>query len=245
MPTSVIKLQARAVVLDIEGTTSSIHFVTDTMFPYVREHLAEFLHSHGSQGDVVEVATLIQSEAKEAGWQDDHQETSPEHANLISAVHFLMDRDSKTTGLKKLQGMIWKDGFESHQMVAHVYNEVPECLNAWKSQGLDLRIYSSGSIAAQKLFFGHTTAGNLLSLFSHHYDTTTGMKREVGSYQAIVSDIGIPASDVVFVSDVVEELDAASAAGLQCVLSVRPGNPPQRADHNFPAIESFKQIELL
>jgi enolase-phosphatase E1 len=166
-------------------------------------------------------------------------------SDMAGAVIHLMDRDAKTTGLKQLQGMIWADGFHSGQLVAHVYEEVPECLRAWKQAGRDLRIYSSGSVTAQKLFFGHSIAGDLLPLFTEHYDTAVGGKREASSYLKITESFGMPASEILFVSDIVEELDAAASAGLQCVLSKRPENAPIADSHGFPEIHSFREIELV
>jgi enolase-phosphatase E1 len=158
----------------------------------------------------------------------------------------LMDRDVKATGLKQLQGLIWQAGFESGEMQAHVYDDVPPALMAWNAAGKDVRIYSSGSVQAQKLFFGHTVAGNLLGYFRGHYDTTTGPKKEAQSYHQIVADMQLPAGEVLFASDIVAELDAARAAGLQTVLVIRPGNAPIPAESGPPhaAIASFVELDL-
>jgi len=129
-------------------------------------------------------------------------------------------------------------------MVAHLYDEVADCIKAWKQSGIDVRIYSSGSIEAQKLFFGHTVAGDLLDQFSGHYDTTTGAKQESASYQKIAAEFDCEPCQILFVSDVVAELEAAKSAGLQTALSIRPGNKPVEADHGFDAINSFDEIRL-
>ena len=157
----------------------------------------------------------------------------------------MIDNDVKATGLKQLQGIIWKSGFHSGEMVAHLYDDTAPALKRWKQQGLDLRIYSSGSIAAQKLFFGHSVAGDILDLFSSHYDTTTGPKKEAESYRKIVADCGIAADRIVFISDVAAELDAAAQAGLQTVLSIRPGNAAVMDVENYQAIESFQILEFV
>ena len=145
----------------------------------------------------------------------------------------------------RLQGLIWKDGFTSGQMVAHLYDEVADQIRNWKSAGIDVRIYSSGSIQAQKLFFGHSVGGNLLDQFNGHYDTTTGAKQETESYRKIANEFTFDASEILFVSDVIGELTAAKSAGLQTVLSIRPGNKPVPADHGFDSIESFAEINIV
>ena len=163
---------------------------------------------------------------------------------VIDAVVSMIDNDVKATGLKQLQGIIWKSGFHSGEMVAHLYDDTAPAIQRWKDSGLDLRIYSSGSIAAQKLFFGHSVAGDLLHLFSAHYDTTTGPKKEADSYRKIVADVGVDANRIVFVSDVPAELDAAAEAGLQTVLSIRPGNAPVKDASKYQTIESFDTLAI-
>ena len=137
-----------------------------------------------------------------------------------------MDGDVKATGLKELQGLIWQEGYAAGRLTSHVYPDVPPALRRWAEQGLDLRIFSSGSVAAQKVFFAHTDAGDLLPLFHGHYDTTTGPKREAESYRRIAADMKLPTSAILFLSDVVQELDAAAEAGCERPWSVRPGNAP-------------------
>jgi len=234
----------RAVLLDIEGTTSSLSFVHDCMFPYVRERLTAYLQRHWESAELEPTLDLL---AKDAGCADAgawFKTKTPEEARgqVAAQVGDWMDQDLKLTGLKQLQGQIWQDGFHSGQLIAHVWPEVPAELRAWQAAGLDLRIYSSGSIAAQKLFFGHTEAGDLLPLFSGHYDTTIGPKKEKASYSAISEDWGRQANQIVFLSDVVDELRAAAAAGMQVALSVRPGNPPQPTD--FPCLQ-FSNFQAL
>ncbi|MEQ1907060.1 MAG: acireductone synthase, partial [Pirellulaceae bacterium] len=219
----------------------SLRFVVEEMFPFVRKHLAEFIVAKKNDAAVLQACDLIRQEASHAGFKN--PSLNDPISELCAAVNYLMDRDAKTTGLKELQGMIWQSGFQSGNLIAHVYDEVPNCLQDWKSKGCDLRIYSSGSIAAQRLFFGHTKYGNLLPLFSAHYDTVIGGKKEAVSYTRIVADCGVSPGDVLFVSDIVEELVAASSAGLQTLLSLRPENHPQPANP-FPAIRSFTEIQI-
>ena len=155
----------------------------------------------------------------------------------------LMDADVKATGLKELQGLIWQEGYAAGQLRSHVYPDVPSALRRWSEAGLDLRIFSSGSIAAQKVFFAHTEAGDLLSLFRGHYDTTSGPKREADSYRRIAADMKMPPSAILFLSDVTQELDAATAAGMRTALVVRPGNAPA-AGHRHPVVTDFGEIEV-
>lgn len=225
-----------AVLLDIEGTTSSLSYVHDVMFPYVREHLADFLQTRWKTAALQATLELLAADAQQsntAAWLGSGP-AEQQQRKVVERVFAWMDQDLKATGLKQLQGQIWQAGFESGRLVAHVWPDVPAALQSWWAKGVDLRIYSSGSIAAQKLFFGHTDAGSLLELFSGHYDTTIGGKKAATSYQSIVADWGRQPNEILFISDVVEELQAASAAGLQVLLSIRPGNAPQSS--NFPCL---------
>ena len=239
------EFQARGVLLDIEGTTSSIRFVYDVMFPYVREHLDAFLAAQWNEEAVQNCLPLLAQDIGEDpnSWLQGMSITQ-QQAKVAAAVTGMMDGDVKATRLKQLQGLIWKDGFHQGQMVAHLFEDVPASIDRWCEAGLDVRIYSSGSIGAQKLFFGHTVAGDLLDRFGGHYDTTTGPKREAESYQAIARDMGVPANEILFVSDVPEELDAAKQAGMQVALSVRPENHPVPDNHGYPSVTSFAQLEI-
>lgn len=232
-----------AILLDIEGTTSSVSFVYDVMFPQVRRELTNFLEQ---QWDHVDVQLACDQIAKDAGHGGVEAWCGPnamdQRENVEAEVIRLMDSDVKATGLKQLQGLIWRHGFESGEMQAHVYPDVPARMRAWRETGLDLRIYSSGSIQAQHLFFGHTEVGDLLSMFTGHYDTTIGSKKENTSYEKIAADWGISASEILFVSDVLAELDAAKSASFQTALCVRPGNTEVSEPHHHPVIHSFDEI---
>ena len=236
----------RGVLLDIEGTTSSISFVYDKMFPYVREHLSSYLDVNWNEESLQNCLPLLAADLNKpslADWIDPTTAVDEQKRLVATGVIELMDGDVKATGLKQLQGLIWKDGFHSGQLVAHLFDDVAPAIQRWNDSGLDVRIYSSGSIAAQKLFFGHSVAGDLLSKLSGHYDTTTGGKKESTSYQAIASEYGFPAGEVLFVSDVVEELVAARAAGMQTCLSLRAGNKDQ-GENDFEKITTFAEIEI-
>ena len=237
-------IEAQGILLDIEGTTSSISFVYDQMFPYVREtlttYLAENWDSPALQSCLPKLAADVDQDPQTwlAGTVEEKQQV------VAKAVIGLMDADVKATGLKELQGMIWKSGFHGGQLVAHLFDEVADCIRTWKADGRDVRIYSSGSIAAQKLFFGHSIAGDLLDQFSGHYDTTSGSKREAESYRIISQQFGCAPDQILFISDVVEELAAAKEAGLQTALSLRPGNKPVSEEHGYLAIESFAELHI-
>lgn len=239
----------KTILLDIEGTTSSVSYVFDVLFPYALEHLDTYLEHHWTHPDTLSAAEQIAQDigAGSLGvWLEKEGAKDPTDAKKVVAteVRRLMSEDSKTTGLKMLQGLIWKSGFESGQLQSHVYDDVKPTLEAWKQAGLDIRIYSSGSVSAQKLFFGHTEKGDLLPFFSGHYDTKTGPKKEADSYRKIASDIGVSPEEMLFCSDVVAELDAANTAGMQTVLVVRPGNAPVADGHGHAEIKSLAEIAI-
>ena len=243
-----MKFSGRGILLDIEGTTSAVSFVYDVMFPFVRRELDQYLCANWDSAALNGVCDLI---AKDAGhesfvaWYGTETEVGKRQQLLRTEVLRLMDDDVKATGLKALQGLIWQSGFESGEMRAHIYDDVLPAIQVWNDAGRDIRIFSSGSIAAQKLFFGHTVVGDILHLFRGHYDTTTGPKKEAASYQVIAKEFGIPPAQILFLSDVLDELEAARAAGLQTGLCKRPGNAKIAAGHGHPEITSFDQIELL
>lgn len=248
-----MNFSVRGVLLDIEGTTSSVSFVYDVMFPYVRKHLTFEVFSNWLEPEYIEAFHALARDAGEESldaWLKTHALTrdNPLRAAdvVCREVLRLMDADAKATGLKQLQGLIWRSGFESGQLVAHVYDDVPPALAAWNAAGRDLRVYSSGSVAAQRLFFGHTVAGDLLPQFRGHYDTTTGSKREAASYRRIAAEFGLPAAAILFLSDIAAELDAAREAGLATALVVRPGNAPPPASPAPPhaQIASFDELHL-
>lgn len=236
-----IVFNGRGILLDIEGTTSSISFVYDEMFPYVRRELDGFVKGQWGKQDATVALDKIAMDLGHASLGDWISECGNLNG-LCAAIERLMDQDVKATGLKQLQGLIWEDGFKSGELKSHLFEDVPQALALWNMAGLDVRIYSSGSIHSQKLFFGNTRQGDLLHLFRGHYDTTTGPKKEAGSYAKVAADFGLPPNEILFLSDVVAELDAAKEAGMQTGLVVRPGNAPVTAGHNHPELRSFAEI---
>lgn len=224
----------RAILTDIEGTTSSISFVRDVLFPFARERLPAFVETHA---DKPEVQHWLHEAAKEAGI------VYAERDEIVELLQRWIDEDRKATSLKALQGMIWDEGYREGAFRAHVYADVAPKLREWKKQGLDLYIYSSGSVAAQKLLFGHSEAGDLTPLLSGYFDTETGPKRDAESYRRIADAIGKPANEILFLSDIVEELDAARAAGMCTTQLARaPSACPAQGAH--PCVHDFGAIAL-
>jgi enolase-phosphatase E1 len=226
-----ITFGGKLILLDIEGTVSPLAFVHDVMFPYARQHAGTYLGMHWK-------TALISQLACDAG-----VDAFASPAEAEAAVHRLMEADAKVTGLKQLQGMIWEEGFRNGELRSRIFDDVPLALAGWCQKGREIRIYSSGSVQAQKLFFAHTKRGDLTTHFTGYYDTTTGSKRESASYRAIAADCGLPAEQILFISDVVEELNAARNAGMFTALAVRPGNKPA-PQHDHPAIQSFDELRL-
>jgi enolase-phosphatase E1 len=223
-----------AILTDIEGTTSSISFVKDVLFPFARKRLPAFVETHA---DKPEVRHWLHEAAKEAGI------IHAERAEIVELLQRWIDEDRKATPLKALQGMIWDEGYRSGDFRAHVYPDVAPRLREWKQQGLDLYIYSSGSVPAQKLFFEFSEAGDLTPLLSGYFDTEVGHKREAESYRRIASAIGKPANEILFLSDIVEELDAARTAGVRTTQLARPPAAcPTQGAH--PCVHGFDAVAL-
>jgi len=221
----------RAILTDIEGTTSSIDFVKDVLFPYARLHLPAYVETHGEEP---EVRHWLHEAAREAGIVEARR------TEIIDLLVHWIDIDRKSTALKALQGMIWREGYESKAYVSHMYPEVAGRLKAWHDRGLKLYVYSSGSVPAQKLLFGYSESGDLTPLFSGYFDTQTGHKREVESYRRIAEEIGLPPDRILFLSDIREELDAARSAGMRTTQLIRP--PQALSDNGHPAVADFDAI---
>jgi enolase-phosphatase E1 len=224
----------RFILLDIEGTTTDIDFVHKVLFPYAAERLEAFIKANGEKP---EVQAAIRS-VKETVQTENNQELDDEGV-IDTLLEWIAD-DRKHGTLKTLQGMIWETGFRQGDYRGHVYPDVPVALQQWKEQGIDLGIYSSGSVQAQKLLFGHSEAGDLTPLFSHYFDTTVGGKKEPDSYAKIAAALQLSPSDILFLSDVEAELDAAAQAGFQVMQLVR-GEP---VASKYPQANSFADIEL-
>jgi len=220
----------KAIVTDIEGTTSSLSFVKDVLFPYARANLTDYVRRHQ---DEPQVKTLLEDTCKEVGAELDT-------GQIIAQLIQWLDEDKKVTPLKSLQGFIWESGYQKGDFKGHVYPDAAAYLKAWKAKGLDLYIYSSGSVHAQKLLFAHTEYGDLTPLFSGYFDTQIGGKKEQESYCKIAGELGIPASQLLFLSDIKEELDAAKAAGFETLWLTRDSTPDPQAKHR--QISSFDYV---
>ena len=199
--------EIKAIVTDIEGTTSALSFVKETLFPFAYKHLPEYIYDN--EADIAHILEAVKAEEK-------NQDLSTEE--LIEVMLRYIDEDQKVTPLKELQGMIWEEGYNSEELVGHIYDDALEGLKRWKDQGIKLYVYSSGSVPAQKMLFGHTKAGDLNALFSGYYDTNTGGKKDVRSYQAIAKDINLPPENILFLSDSTDEIAAASDAGMNVII---------------------------
>jgi enolase-phosphatase E1 len=234
---------ATAVLLDVEGTTTPVDFVFKTLFPFARERALSFLAAHSTEPAVAgDVLGLRDEHARDAAagnapppWRDDDPPA------IAAYARWLMDQDRKATALKALQGRIWEEGFRTGALVGAVYPDVPVAFARWTEAGRTLAIFSSGSVLAQRLLFGHSTEGDLTPYLSGYFDTTTGPKREPSSYEAIATALGKAPKDVFFLSDVTAELDAAQRAGMDTALCLREGGP-EAASGGHPVIRSFDEV---
>lgn len=223
-------MTVKALLTDIEGTTSSIAFVFEVLFPYAKRHLPNYVRSCAEQDSQSPLLQAVRAEA---------QEPEADVERIIAILLQWIENDVKATSLKTLQGLVWQQGYASGEIQGHVYPDAVAALQAWHAQGYQLYVYSSGSVQAQKLIFGYSVAGDLTPLFSGYFDTTSGHKREPDSYARISQAIGMPAEQILFLSDVVEELDAAQTSGMRtCGLARAQG---VLAGH--VTVESFAQID--
>lgn len=225
-----------AVLLDIEGTTTPIAFVYQTLFPYARTNLVRYV---GEEAYRPEVKAVVDRLEHERSLDPD----APRNGSVVEYVHWLMDLDRKSTPLKELQGLIWEEGYARGDLTGDVFPDVPRALERWHRQGAAVGIFSSGSVLAQRLLFSHSTAGDLTGWIGWHFDTTIGSKGDPASYRRIAEAMNVEPGGVLFVSDVVRELDAAREAGLQTRLALRPGNAPQPAGHPHETLGDFDALE--
>jgi enolase-phosphatase E1 len=250
MKLSLSALNIRSILLDIEGTATPISFVFDVLFPFARAHVRDYLEVEFESPHVC--ADIARLREEYAGDVSDNLSPpslsagtrNAEIESIVAYVHWLMDRDRKSTALKSLQGKIWQQGYRNGRLRSQVFPDVPGTLERWHNAGLKVSIFSSGSVLAQKLLFSHTEAGDLTKFLDCYFDTTIGAKTLPESYQCIASTLGFAPAEVLFISDVVGELNASSSAGMSTVLCVRSGNPPQQSDEKQPAISSFNEITV-
>ncbi|HYL97826.1 MAG TPA: acireductone synthase [Blastocatellia bacterium] len=238
---------ASAILLDIEGTTTPVAFVTDVLFPYASRHVLEYLKSSWSSPETrhdVEQLLLEHDRDVQAGLQPPELATGGGPEYLESLAHYLswlIDRDSKTTPLKSIQGRIWREGYASGELKSIVHEDVAPAFERWNKLGRTVAIYSSGSVEAQLLLFSHTNAGDLTRFIHSYFDTNTGPKRETGSYRRIAVALGRDPGEIIFVSDITAELNAARESGMRTLLCVREGNRPQEPN-GHRLVTSFENL---
>ncbi len=236
------------VLLDIEGTTTPIAFVHDVLFPYARIRVRAYLEeTAASDPEIRQIVEDLRTELPASGFLPAGNlkldaGSGQREPDIVGYIYWLMDRDRKSGPLKSLQGRIWEQGYATGALKGEVYADVPEAFARWTAAGERIGIYSSGSVLAQKLLFANSTAGDLSRFISGYFDTAVGAKKDAVSYRRIVEALGITASRVLFVSDVVSELDAAREAGLRTMLCVRPPAPPPAAIVH-ETVQSFAEIE--
>jgi enolase-phosphatase E1 len=227
----------RGILLDIEGTTTPIAFVHDVLFSYARDHVREFLLANADNSDVRADIALL---------GDEHADDVNRNLNppplVADYVEWLIAADRKSTGLKSLQGKIWRQGYQDGALKSQVFADVAPAFERWHARGLSINIFSSGSVLAQKLLFAHTEVGDLTRFIDDYFDTNIGKKGEAESYRHIAEKMRLPPGQILFVSDVIDELNAAHEAGMKALLSIRPGNAPQDNVDQYPEILSFDQL---
>ncbi len=219
----------KAVLTDIEGTTSSISFVKDVLFPYSEKKLVEFLQKHSNDPQVQRILKEV-------------REIQP--GDPVETLLKWIEEDRKITPLKDLQGLIWEEGYRSGELKGHIYEDAYRKLKEWHEKGIPVYVYSSGSVKAQKLLFGHTQYGDITYLFSGYFDTKIGNKKETESYIKIAKEIGIEPKDILFLSDSPEEIMASAKAGMKVIRFAREGENEFIEDFPYPQVRSFDEITL-
>lgn len=236
----------RGVLLDIEGTTTPLDFVHSVLFPYARAHVPTFFRRDPSSPEVQAILDQLARDraAETAPNAPSWSEADPlsRRAAAVAYVFWLMDQDRKSTALKTLQGLVWREGYERGELKGVVFPDVPRAFARWSDRGLDVRIFSSGSVLAQRLLFSSCPEGDLTRFLRSFFDTSTGSKKDAASYRAIAEAFGLSPDRILFISDLVAELDAARMAGMATRLAVRPGNPAVEDDHGHRSISTFDEL---
>jgi enolase-phosphatase E1 len=239
--------QVHGILLDIEGTTTPIEFVHKTLFSYARQQMQGFLEHHWAEPELgADLDGLRNQYLLDRGkipqpplWQEDSENAL--RSSVLAYINWLMHSDSKCTPLKSLQGKIWREGYASGNLKSEVFADVQRAFLRWAEQGKTISIFSSGSVLAQQLLFANTTSGNLTAFIRGYFDTTTGPKRDTESYQKIAAAVNLAAANMIFVSDIIEELDAARHAGMETALCIRgDGSPPEKMTHKW--VRTFDEL---
>ena len=231
----------KGVLLDIEGTTTPIAFVHDVLFSYARDHVGDYLAQHANEA-AADVAQLREEHERDVNNGEQPPPLDDTTESIVAYVNWLIDRDRKSTGLKSLQGKIWREGYREGSLKAQVFSDVRPAFERWHEAGRRISIFSSGSALAQELLFAHTEAGDLTTFISDYFDTKVGRKADPDSYSHIAKAVGLEPNEILFISDVVAELEAANAAGMHTLLSIRPGNQPQPGANRFRTIHTFDGV---
>jgi enolase-phosphatase E1 len=227
----------RGILLDIEGTTTPIAFVHDVLFTYARDHLRNFLDNYSDKEEVRADIALLRDELA-----DDVNNNRNPPPDIPDYIEWLIALDRKSTGLKSLQGKIWREGYLNGTLKSQVFADVAPAFERWRQRGLSINIFSSGSVLAQKLLFAHTETGDLTRFIDDYFDTNVGKKGDAESYRRIAEKMKLPADEILFVSDVIDELNAANEARMKVLLSIREGNALQDNVKQYPEVKSFDQI---
>ena len=232
----------KAILLDIEGTTTPIDFVHKTLFPFAKAKIGVYVKRNFDeiQTEISELKTEYKKDFSEQIYGRDFREDVPE--TITDYLKFLIEVDRKSTPLKSIQGKIWQAGYESGELESIMFADVPGAFERWKSENKRIAIYSSGSVLAQQLIFKYSNFGDLTGYIDDYFDTTTGHKREAESYVKIAHALDYPPKQSAFVSDIIAELDAARASGYETFLSIRKGNSPVENRTKHRPIHSFDEI---
>ncbi|XP_075785589.1 enolase-phosphatase E1 isoform X1 [Pelodiscus sinensis] len=252
-----VPAEVAAVLLDIEGTTTPISYVQDTLFPYIKHNVKEYLRAHWEEEECQQDVSLLRKQAEEDSSLDGIVPIPLETGNgedeveqviqaVVDNVHWQMSHDRKTTALKQLQGHIWRAAYTTGRMKGEVFEDVVPAIKKWKEAGMKVYIYSSGSVEAQKLLFGYSTEGDILELFDGHFDTKIGHKVESESYRRIATSLGYSTNNILFLTDVTREASAAEEADMHVAVVVRPGNAGLTDDEKsyYSLITSFSELFL-
>ena len=233
-------------LLDIEGTTTPVSFVYDVLFPYARRHLDDYLAARTGTAGLTRVSAMLCDEWLADRSRGDAEElakpSANDHASIARYLTWLMDRDRKSPALKLVQGEIWETGYRSGELRGQVFDDVPRAFERWSTADMTLAIFSSGSVLAQRLLFAHTKCGDLTPFIDQYFDTAVGPKRSAESYERIARVLAASPGEVLFISDVDAELDAAKSTGMRVLMCVRPGNA-EDSSKIAPTIGSFDEVD--
>lgn len=233
----------KAILLDIEGTTTPIDFVHKTLFPFAKAKIGEYVHENFSElkNEIEQLKAEYKVDFTNQIYGRKFDENSAE--SIADYLTFLIEVDRKSTPLKSLQGKIWQAGYESGELKSIMFEDVPRAFERWYQKGYTIAIYSSGSILAQKLIFQYSNFGDLSRYIAAYFDTAVGHKRERQSYENIAEKLQNRKHEILFISDVLEEIEAAHATGIDTILADREGNSPISRKHSFQVIQNFDNVE--